>query len=545
MAGNIFIMKRRQALKISSIGAIGMTTSIGSSCAKNNYSFDHGVASGDPLDDRVILWTRVSPDKSGPHEVLLEISNESNFSKIVFSKKLQTSSLSDYTIKHDFKASKHFESGTVFYFRFKAGNAVSETGKTKTLSNNLLNAKIGIFSCSNFPAGFFNAYQAAADQDNLDLWLHLGDYLYEYPMGGYATNNAEMLKRVPEPTHEMITLSDYRQRHSQYKQDQGSKALHRSAPLIAVWDDHEFSNDTWKKGAENHSEDGTEGDFYARRSAAIKAYYEWMPIREQENKRKIFREFKIGKLLHLIMLDTRQFARDKQIQPKNYLDKSGFNQEKFYNDLNSSNRSLLGSEQLSWIEDVVSKTNAHWTLFGQQVLMTKLRFPDLTKMLNSEDVPSFLKPYLKFLGLGIPSNLDAWDGYPEDRNKLYSSMQKAKKQFISLAGDTHNSWVSELENIDGEKIGIELGAPSVTSPGITDVLKLDEEGFTKSIVQINKELKWMDPSNRGFLTLDITKDSILAKFHFMKELEKINSEIKSFRSFVISNEGSNLSVKQS
>ena len=538
-------MKRRQALKISSIGAIGITASIGTSAAKNNYSFDHGVASGDPLEDRVILWTRLSPDKSGPHEVLLEVSNKINFSKVAFTKKLQTSSLSDYTVKYDFMASKHFDAGAVFYFRFKAGNTVSETGKTKTLSSDLVKAKIGIFSCSNFPAGFFNAYQAAADQNNLDLWLHLGDYLYEYPMGGYGTNNAEMLGRVPIPKHEMITLSDYRQRHSQYKQDQGSKALHRSAPLIAVWDDHEFSNDTWKKGAENHSEDGAEGDFYARRSAAIKAYYEWMPIREQENKRKIFRDFKIGKLLHLIMLDTRQYARDKQIQPKDYLDKSGFNQGKFYNELNSSNRSLLGSEQLSWIEEIVSDSSAYWTLFGQQVLMTKLKFPDLTRMLDSEDIPSFLKPYLKFLGLGIPSNLDAWDGYPSDRSKLYSLMQKANKQFVSLAGDTHNSWVSELENVDGKKIGIELGAPSVTSPGITDVLKLNEGEFTNSIIKMNKELKWMDPSHRGFLTLDISKEFILAKFYYIKELEEINPEIEFSRSFKIYNEGSSLSVKES
>ena len=530
-------MKRRQALKISSIGAIGLSASIGSSCSKNVYFFHHGVASGDPLNDRVILWTRVTPQQAGPIEVILEVSENKNFSSIIFSKKLQTSSQSDYTIKYDFFAKQYCDSDRGFFYRFRAGNAISEIGKSKTFSENTIAAKIGIFSCSNFPAGYFNAYQAAAEKNDLDLWLHLGDYLYEYPMGGYATDKAKKLKRVPEPLHEMITLSDYRLRHAQYKKDQGSKALHKHAPLIAVWDDHEFSNDAWKHGAENHSEDGSEGDFYARRSAAIKAYYEWMPIREQQNKRRIFREFKIGKLIHLIMLDTRQFGRDKQIQPKDYLTKSGFNQAKFYNDLNSDNRKLLGTEQLDWIESRIINSSAVWTIFGQQVLMAKLKFPDISKMLKSKEIPSFLKPYLKFLGLGIPSNLDAWDGYPAERNKLYKLMSNAKKGFVSLAGDTHNSWVSELKDKSGRKVGVELGAPSVTSPGITDVLNLDEKKFVESIVKINNELKWMDPSNRGFLSLNCMEDKIIASFNYIKELEEINSEISSSKSFILHRKG--------
>ncbi len=526
-------MKRRQALKISSIGAIGLSTSISSSCSQNTYFFHHGVASGDPLEDRVILWTRVTPQKPGPVETILEISESENFNKVVFSKKLQTSSLSDYTIKYDFVAKRYCNSDKWFFYRFRIGNTISDIGKSKTFSTNTSVVKIGIFSCSNYPAGYFNAYEAAAKKNDLDLWLHLGDYLYEYPMGGYATDDAEKLGRVPKPLHEMISLSDYRQRHAQYKLDRSSKALHKNAPLIAVWDDHEFSNDAWKRGAENHSGDGSEGDFYARRSAAIKAYYEWMPIREQQNKRRIFREFKIGKLIHLLMLDTRQYARDKQIQPKEYLTESGFNQAKFYDELNSKNRELIGSEQLAWIEDSVFKTDAVWTIFGQQVLMAKLKFPDLSKMIASEEIPSFLKPYLKFLGLGIPSNLDAWDGYPAERNKLYKLMNNANKKFISLAGDTHNSWVSELEDLSGKKVGVELGAPSVTSPGITDILNLDRRKFINSIVKINKELKWMDPSNRGYLSLDCRKNKIIASFNFIKELERINPEIISTQSFAL------------
>jgi alkaline phosphatase D len=524
-------MKRRQALKVSSLATIGLTATINGGCSNNNVFFNHGVASGDPLSDRVILWTRVTPEKPGPVAVNLEISSNKDFTSVVFSKTLRTNSLSDYTIKYDFSIKNILDSGDTFFYRFNSQGSMSDVGKTKTLATEINKIKLGVFSCSNFPAGFFNAYQAAAEKSELDLWLHLGDYLYEYPMGGYGTTNAERLGRVPSPSHEIITLSDYRMRHAQYKLDEGSKALHRNAPLVAVWDDHEFANDTWKKGAENHSIDGLEGDFFSRRAAAIRAYHEWMPIREQQNKRKIFREFKVGKFIQLLMLDTRQFQRDRQIQPKDYLSESGFNQASFYSDLNSTKRNLLGAEQLAWIKNKVSSENFDWTILGQQVLMTKLKFPDLSKMLKKEDVPSFLKPYLKFLGLGIPSNLDAWDGYPAERNKLYDVMQESNTNFISLAGDTHNAWVSELTNSSGQKIGIELGAPSVSSPGITDAIKIDKKQFADGIVEMNSELNWMDPEHRGYLTLEFKKDQMEAKFNFIKELQKVDSTISSTQIF--------------
>ena len=526
-------MKRRQALKVSSLTAIGLTATINGGCNKNNVFFKHGVASGDPLSDRVILWTRVTPEKPGPIAVKLEVSSNKNFTSVVFSKTLRTNSLSDYTIKYDFSIKNILNSGDTFFYRFNSQSSMSDVGRTKTLATDINKIKLGVFSCSNFPAGFFNAYQAAAEKSELDLWLHLGDYLYEYPMGGYGTTNAERLGRVPSPSHEMITLSDYRMRHAQYKLDEGSKALHKNAPLVAVWDDHEFANDTWKKGGENHSIDGSEGDFFSRRAAAIRAYHEWMPIREQKNKRKIFREFKVGKFIQLLMLDTRQFQRDRQIQPKDYLSESGFNKASFYSDLNSTKRNLLGTEQLAWIKNKVNSEKFDWTILGQQVLMTKLKFPDLTKMLKKEDVPSFLKPYLKFLGLGIPSNLDAWDGYPAERKKLYDVMQESNTDFISLAGDTHNAWVSELTNSAGQKIGIELGAPSVSSPGITDAIKIDKKQFADEIVQMNAELTWMDPEHRGYLTLEFGKDQMEAKFNFIKELQKVDSTISSTQIFQV------------
>jgi len=213
--------------------------------------------------------------------------------------------------------------------------------------------------------------------------------------------------------------------------------------------------------------------------------------------------------------------------------KSGFNQASFYTDLNAAHRNLLGAEQLDWIKERVNSESFDWTILGQQVLMTKLKFPDLSKMLEEEDIPEFLKPYLKFLGLGIPSNLDAWDGYPADRNKLYDVMKKAKTSFISLAGDTHNAWVSELTDVQGDKIGIELGAPSVSSPGITDAIKINKTKFSTEIVKMNPELNWMDPEHRGYLVLDFNEDQMEARFNFISELQKVDSTIASTKIFKV------------
>ena len=232
------------------------------------------------------------------------------------------------------------------------------------------------------------------------------------------------------------------------------------------------------------------------------------------------------------MLDTRQYGRDKQIQPLEYLTKSGFNQAKFYNDLKDINRNLLGPSQISWIENAISKSNAKWTIFGQQVLMTKLKFPDISNAL--EGISDQLKPYIQLIKLGLPSNLDAWDGYPKERERLYKIMQRSGKKFISLAGDTHNAWLSQLFDETGSKVGIEIATPSVTSPGLTDYVPIEAKIFENSIIKKNNELLWMDASSRGFTSIEINKNEIVAKYNFIKTIYEKNSSIKKFKKFKIS-----------
>ena len=249
----------------------------------------------------------------------------------------------------DFEIPKKFN-GEKIYYRFLADGKTSDIGMTSTLpSENPNNFNIAFCSCSNYPAGYFNAYKEIAKNKKIDLVLHLGDYLYEYGHGGYASKDAEQMGRVVNPIHELISLDDYRKRYATYRSDPDLKLLHQKKPMISVWDDHEFTNDSWQKGAQNHSKD--EGTFANRKKSALQAYYEWMPIREKGRKDKIWRNFRVGNLINLMMLDTRSYERDKQLDIEKYFDGNSFKKNSYLKDINKP-RKLLGKEQFNWIRTV-------------------------------------------------------------------------------------------------------------------------------------------------------------------------------------------------
>ena len=286
-------MNRRSFLKgllfISSIFTLKLTSS-----SKNNISFDYGVASGDPTNTNIILWTRATPSINKNFQIEWELSSDINFKNILNSGTAFAKYSNDFTVKVDAIVPNAYRGKQVFY-RFFTNNTYSEIGITKTLpTNNPDNYNIAFCSCSNHPAGYFNAYKEMAKNNEIDLVLHLGDYIYEYDKDGYATEDSKRFNRVVDPKHEIVSLNDYRRRHAQYKSDLDLQALHKSKPMIAVWDDHEFTNDSWKYGAENHQND--EGFFQSRKANAVKAYLEWMPIRENKSKLKIWRKFEVGNL---------------------------------------------------------------------------------------------------------------------------------------------------------------------------------------------------------------------------------------------------------
>ncbi|MFO0016700.1 MAG: alkaline phosphatase D family protein, partial [Synechococcaceae cyanobacterium] len=246
--------------------------------------FSHGVASGDPYADSVILWTRISPGDGviGPQTVQWEIATSADFAagSIKGSGSFSTSAARDWTVKLE---AAGLRADTSYFYRFRAGDGVSPVGQTKTLPVNSDPVRLAVFSCANFPAAQqFDAYARAAainSANPYDAWLQVGDYIYEYGPGGYGSAEDAAGSRGFSPNREILSLDDYRQRYAQYHTDAGLQALRAAAPLIAIWDDHETANDSWKGGAENH-QSTTEGDWIARRDAALKAYYEWIPIRE-------------------------------------------------------------------------------------------------------------------------------------------------------------------------------------------------------------------------------------------------------------------------
>lgn len=279
-----------------------------------DVSFDHGVASGDPLNDRVIIWTRVTPpdEAKGPVTVSWIVAWDPDLQWEARSGDLVVDAETDYTVKIDVD---RLAPGTTYYYGFRVGDRVSPTGRTKTLpSEDAQSLKIAVLSCSNYPAGFFNVYRTMADVEELDLALHLGDYIYEYGVDGYGSDVGNRIGRFNVPAHELTSLSDYRQRYALYRTDPDLQALHAHVPMIAIWDDHETANNSWVGGAQNHADDGSEGSWDDRKAAFTRAYHEWLPIRSpSDDLAAIQRSFQAGSLASIVMVEARLMGRDKQL----------------------------------------------------------------------------------------------------------------------------------------------------------------------------------------------------------------------------------------
>ena len=532
--------RRDFLIKVSSISAVLSTGGILSACGGNEspmVNFDFGVASGDPLSDSVILWTHAKyQDLSDAVPLTWQVASDLEFTKIVVFGTGQASADSGYTFKVD---AKGLLPNQTYFYRFTAGKHISPIGKTKTLPTGSVNeVKLAVLSCSNYPAGFFNVYSEVAKSD-VDLAIHLGDYIYEYAATGYASEKAASLGRTSVPANEILTLSDYRMRHAQYKSDADSKQFHASKPLIAVWDDHEFANDAYKDGAENHTT-ATEGSFAARKAAAMQAYHEWMPIRTGADKSKIYRSFNFGNLISLHMLDTRSVGRDQQVEIADLVNPA--KQATALATLSSPSRQLLGVEQVQWLQTQMASSTATWQILGQQVLMARIEFPlTILQALNPSDTSaqaqiagqkaitdyltakakqaqSYPLTAIESALLSQPKlgyNLDAWDGYPAAREIVLATAAQLKKRLLVLAGDTHNAWHSDLTLMSGQKVGEEFATSSVSSPGLEAYLSLPPAQVKAIFEGVVKDLKWMDSSRRGYLKLTVNANQVQGEWFFI------------------------------
>ncbi|EMF7411927.1 alkaline phosphatase D family protein [Vibrio parahaemolyticus] len=533
-------LSRRDFMKVVSSTAVA-TGLIGCGSDDNEsvaVSFEHGVASGDPTQTQVIIWTRVTIAASYV-DVSWQVASDMEFSNVVQSGVFTTDTGRDFTVKVDVQ---NLNANSQYYYRFMVGEMMSEVGQTQTLpEDGVEKASMAVVSCANYPAGYFHVYREILNQHEqspFDVVLHLGDYIYEYGTGGYASEDAAALGREPSKGAECITLDDYRKRYAQYRQDADLQALHAKLPMIAVWDDHELANDTWKNGAENHQDD--EGRFIDRRAAAAAAWTEWLPVRENTiSNMLIYRQFSFGNLVNLMMLDTRLVGRDK---PLDYFSLSAPTMEAIGGlvaQSRSADRELLGTEQLAWLMKEFNTHDAKWNVLGQQVLMSRMELPSsvMTAMFqlftSTEEkkteallaVNTAITGYLADPSadpISLPYNLDAWDGYYVEREKVYQLAKASSGNFVCLAGDTHNAWASELKDVSNNPIGVEFATSSVSSPGLEEYLALDPVAIAQmeyTLPHLVSELQWADIKQRGFMRVTFTADAAQSTWYLVSTIK--------------------------
>jgi alkaline phosphatase D len=468
--------------------------------------FRHGVASGDPLAQRVVLWTRITPREASkePIEVEWVVARDPEMRHIVAHDDVSTHAGRDYTVKVDVE---DLEPGTTYYYRFRVGGVHSPLGRTRTLPVGRVDRlRLAVTSCSNYPYGFFNVYGLIGQQADLDAVLHLGDYLYEYANGEYGDGTA--LNRLPEPLTEIVALQDYRSRHALYKTDPDLQEAHRQHPFITIWDDHETANNSWMGGAENH-QPATEGDWQARKAAALRAYFEWMPIRENRFQIEqlkagltppIYRNFRFGNLAELTMLDTRLIGRDLQAaSPKDVAT------------INNPTRQLLGAAQENWLFSSLSRSleqRVQWRVLGQQIMMAQLSLDG---------------------GRSI-ANEDQWDGYKPARDRLFNHIHTRKiSNMVVLSGDIHSSWANDLApnpfdasynaTSGAGSLGVEFVTPGVTSPFLfpdTPAGAAQAQGTANFIRSISPHIRSAELLRRGYLLLDIDRERVQSEWYYPK-----------------------------
>ncbi|KKW76714.1 alkaline phosphatase [Acinetobacter sp. AG1] len=577
------------ALSLSA-GFTGCNDSSDQETATLQVNFEHGVASGDPLQDRVILWTRLTPsDSSARLQVTWEIALDQQFKQIIKTDKVTTAAAQDFTVKVDATGLKSNQS---YFYRFSFGDKISPIGQTKTLPTSTSKVSFAVCSCSNYPAGYFYVYREMAKQD-VDVVIHLGDYIYEYGADGYAAEDAAKLGRTlaADNNKEIIKLDDYRKRYALYRKDKDLQSLHHRHPFIVIWDDHELANDAWREGAENHTEETAnaknEGKFSERKLAALQAYFEWMPIRPVDNQHiKIYRQFNFGGLVNLMMLDTRIIARDEQLDYGKFINPmtGKLDAVAFQAALFNSTRTIMGETQREWllgnkeknIVGVIQSSNATWDVLGQQILMTKMFVPaellqalaeitagnpslDTLNKMNAQ-ITELVKLKLRLIQgdptltaqdkarvlTVAPYNLDAWDGYFAEREIVYGTLAQLKKKVVVLAGDTHNAWSSNLYSKDGVFVGVELATSSVSSPGLEKYLNipLDQlQQFEFAFTTLIDELNYCNLNQRGYLIVQFDETQVQSQWIYVDSIKKPEYVIDKSRGYQLSLDKNLLPVK--
>lgn len=519
---------RRSALK-GGTAAVAVTL-LGSAATAHAESpvFQHGIASGDPLSNGVIIWTRVTPSEDarpgsgvGPAvSVRWEVAGDEGFGSITASGTHTATADSDHTVKVDVSG---LSAGREYFYRFIALGQTSPVGRTSTApeaSASVDRLRLGVVSCANWEAGYFGAYRHLAARNDLDVIVHLGDYLYEYPRGEYGGRNGTV--RWHEPAHIIVSLADYRIRHAQYKTDPDLAQLHSRLPFVCTWDDHETADNAWSGGSEDHNP-AIQGEWQDRRAAALQAYLEWMPVRTGADKR-LYRRLRFGTLAELSMLDLRTY-RSQQVHAG-----PGWRQ------VDSPDRTITGKDQMDWIAAGLTSSPVAWKVIGNPVMIAPLVFPPLE--------PATTAALTELIGIpeaGIPANLDQWDGYTADRQKLLHTITDNQvSDVVFITGDIHTSWAADIP-LDPAAYpgtvtaGVEFVIPSITSQSLGDMTKTPPR--TASVVaetaltSVNRHLRYAELDSHGYGVLHIDADQTQMDWFYVNDVADPNTGVHHGASF--------------
>lgn len=520
------LISRRHLVTAAALG-IGVNALPGFAQLFSARGFTHGVASGEPAPDSVLLWTRFVGD--GDVRLRVEVAADTLFSRIVAGGETLATPARDHTARLTVSG---LEPGRWYFYRFIAPDgSTSPVGRTRTLPvGDVARFGIGLFSCSNIGFGWFNAYAHACERADLDLIVHVGDYIYEYPRGSYPDAKQALSGRLIEPPHETVTLADYRLRYGCYRLDPDLQRLHQSYPMVMQWDDHELANDAWRDGAENHQA-ATEGDWATRKEIAERVYREWMPVSDER-----WCEYQIGKLATLFKLETRLSGRsappDLEAAVKGRQDIARALVEFRDGPLNDSSRTLLGATQEAWLRTALARSTAaatRWQIVAQQVLMGEIVIPQEAANWIGPDAPEPVRRRLA-VGLaaaraGLPYNLDSWGGFPAARTRLLGDAIQAGANLVVLAGDTHNAWAQNLST-DRTAAGVEFATQSVSSPGFEYTLAgVDPQQIARAVRATNPGLAYFDASRRGYTSVLFTPEAVTGQFHFLRTVRERDASL--------------------
>lgn len=506
---------RRTFFKLGALGLAGLSTP--GFALDGAKGFTHGVASGEPGAEQVLLWTRFVAD--GDVKLAFELAEDQTFAHVAVRGECIASAASDHCAKG---WAKGLAPGKWYYYRFIAPSGeVSAIGRTRTLPvGKLASFRLAVFSCSNYGFGFFNAYAHAAEIGEFDLAVHLGDYFYEYERGEYPSAKQIVADRLV-PVEESITLEGYRDRFRTYRADPDLQRIHQVLPMVAMWDDHEVANDTWKDGAENHQ--ANEGDWATRKAMSEKAYREWMPVSDD-----YWTAYEIGDLATLFKLESRHAARVEQLDFFEVVKQAGPEQAdaalaRFRDGaLADPARTLLGTQQEAWLASGLKasvRARKPWQVLAQEVVMGNLAMGETVLQGMAADSPDWLKRNMGVMVAagkqGVPFNMDAWDGYPAARTRLMQSALAADANLVVLSGDSHNAWAFDLDH-EGHRAGVEMAGHSVTSPGAESSIRWKQPAdLARETVERNRQLKWCDTSQRGYMAVELTSAAASCEWRFM------------------------------